>query len=37
MNQVTQRTVCSIGTPAIRQATIRFTASGGVNWPTATF
>ena len=32
----TQRTVDSMRTPAMRQDTIRFTASGGVNWPSAT-
>ncbi|CPO81303.1 Uncharacterised protein [Bordetella pertussis] len=27
----------SIGTRAMRQETIRLTANGGVNWPSATF
>ena len=35
--QPTQRTVDSMRTPAMRQDTMRFTASGGVNWPRATF
>jgi hypothetical protein len=35
--QPTQRTVSSMRTPAMRHDTIRFTASGGVNWPSATF
>ena len=34
-SQTTQRTVDSIPTPAIRHVTIRLTASGGVNWPSA--
>ena len=35
-SQMTQRVVCSMRTPAILLDTIRFTAMGGVNWPTAT-
>src|SRR5690554_610956 len=35
-SQVTQRTVLSMGTRAMRHETIRFTARGGVNCPRAT-
>ena len=35
--QPTQRTVDSMRTPAMRHDTMRFTASGGVNWPNAIF
>ena len=34
-SQITQGTVLSMETPAIRQDTMRFTAMGGVNWPIA--
>ncbi|MNI77637.1 hypothetical protein D3C73_1339440 [compost metagenome] len=36
-SHTTHRTVDSMGTRAMRHDTIRFTASGGVNWPSATF
>src|SRR5690606_37535281 len=35
-SQVTQRKVLSMGTRAMRQEIMRLTASGGVNWPSAT-